>query len=61
MVQNVLRNKLNAFGCHECFFTVNVPNVLVNHLPVHFHRLDIIDAEGQYVFIVNGVNDGVGV
>lgn len=42
-------------------FPVNVPNLLVVHVRLCVHRLDVIHTERQHILVVDGINDSVGV
>ena len=41
-------------------FPVDIPHLFIIDLGLFLHRLDIIDAERQHVFIVDGIDDGIG-
>ena len=60
VIQNVLRYEGDALWGHKCLFTIDIPHLLVFHAFVGVHRLDIVYPEGQHVFIVDGVHDGIG-
>ena len=61
VVEDVLCYQRNTLGCHERLFPVNVPNLLVVHVWLCIHRLDVIYTEWQHILVVDGINDGVGV
>ena len=61
VVEDVLCHQRNTLGCHERLFPVNVPNLLVVHVWLCIHRLDVIHTEWQHILVVDGINDGVGV
>ena len=61
VVEDVLGHQRNTLGRHERLFAVNVPNLLVVHVRLCIHRLDVIHTEWQHILVVDGINDGVGV
>ena len=61
MLKNIFRDKIYSCRGFKCFFAVNVPNFFVVNVVIKIHCLDIIDAEGQNIFIVDGVDDCVSV
>ena len=61
VVKDVLGHQRNTLGSHECLFPVNVPNLLVIHIWLCIHRLDVIYTEWQHILVVDGIHDGVGV
>ena len=60
VVEDVLGHQRNTLGSHECLFPVNVPNLLVIHVWLCIHRLDVIYTEWQHILVVDGIHDGVG-
>ena len=61
MVEDVLGHQRNTLGSHECLFPVDIPNLLVVHVWLCIHRLDVIHTERQHILVVDGIHDGVGV
>ena len=61
VVENIPRNLFNAFWRHKGLFAVDIMYLIVVDVRLLVHRLDIIDAEGQHVFVVDRVHDRVGV
>ena len=61
MRQNVIRDQSNAFRGKKRFFPVDVPNLFVVNIRLGVHRFDVVHPEGQYIFVVNGVHNGIGV
>ena len=61
VVEDVLCHQRNTLGSHKCLFPVNVPNLLVIHIWLCIHRLDVIYTEWQHILVVDGIHDGVGV
>ena len=60
VVEDVLCHQRNTLGCHERLFPVNVPNLLVIHIWLCIHRLDVIHTEWQHILVVDSIHDGVG-
>ena len=60
MVENIRSHKPDPFGRHIRTLAVDIENVLVRDLFVLIHRLDVIDAERKHVFVVDRVDDGIG-
>ena len=60
VVKDVPGHQRNTLGCHERLFPVNVPNLLVVHVWLCIHRLDVIHTEWQHILVVDGIHDGVG-
>ena len=58
--QNVLCDQPDAFRGKKRLFPVDVPNLFVVNIRLGVHRFDVVHPEGQYVFVVNGVHNGVG-
>ena len=61
VVEDVLCHQRNTLGCHERLFPVNVPNLLVVHVWLCIHRLDVIHTEWQHIFVVDSIHNGVSV
>ena len=61
VVKDVLGHQRNALGCHERLFPVDIPNLLVIHVRLCVHRLDVVHTERQHILVVDGIHDGVGV
>ena len=61
MVKDVLGHQRNTLGRHERLFAVNVPNLLIVHVWLCVHRLDVVHTERQHILVVDGIHDGVGV
>ena len=61
MRQNVIRDQSDAFRGKKRLFPVDVPNLFVVNIRLGVHRFDVVHPEGQYIFVVNGVHDGVSV
>ena len=59
--QYVLRNQADPFRGQERLFPIDIPNFLVVNIRLGIHRLDVVHPEGQYIFVVNGVHNGIGV
>ena len=59
--QNIFRHQLNPLGCHKRFLAVNIPDFLVIDIRIGVHCFDIVHPERQNVFIIDRVNNGVGV
>ena len=59
--QNVLCDQSDAFRGKKRLFPVDVPNLFVVNIRLGIHCLDVVHPEGQHVFVVNGIHDGVGV
>ena len=51
---------MNAFRRVKRLFPVDVGNLLVVNIGFFIHRFDIINTEGQDVFVVDGVDNGIG-
>ena len=60
MIQNVLRDQGNPLRRLKGFPPVNVPDLLIVDIAVHVHGLDIVHAEGQNIFVIDGIDNGVG-
>ncbi len=60
MLQDVFGHQGNALRGHERLFLGDAPHLLIVDILVHVHRFDVVHPEGQHVFIVDGVHDGVG-
>ena len=60
MIQNVLRDQGNPLRRLKGFPPVNVPDLLIVDIAVHVHGLDIVHAEGQDIFVIDGIDNGVG-
>lgn len=61
MRQNVIRDQSDAFRGKKRLFPVDVPYFLVVNIRLGVHRFDVVHPEGQHVFVVDGIHDGVGV
>ena len=61
MLKDVPRHFFNARRRHKRLFAVDVVNFFVVDIRLLVHRLDIIHAEGQDVFVVDRVHDRIGV
>ena len=61
MRQNVIRDQSNTFRGKKRLFPVDVPNFLVVNIRLGIHCLDVVHPKGQYIFVVNGVHNGIGV
>ena len=61
MRQNVIRDQSDAFRGKKRLFPVDVPNFLVVNIRLGIHCLDVVHPEGQHVFVIDGIHDGVGV
>ena len=61
VVKDVLGHQRNTLGRHERLFAVNVPNLLIVHVWLCVHRLDVVHTERQHILVVDGIHDGVGV
>ncbi|MNN54834.1 hypothetical protein D3C81_1696720 [compost metagenome] len=60
MFKNVLRYLINTFRCHQRTFGIDGFNLTVRQVIALFHGANIINTEGQDIFIVNRINDSVG-
>ena len=61
MLKNVLGYHLNAFGSHEGFLAINIPDSFIVDIRVCIHGFDIIHTERQYIFVIDGIHNGIGV
>ena len=61
MRQNVIRDQSDAFRGKKRLFPVDVPNFLVVNIRLGIHCLDVVHPEGQHVFVVDGIHNGIGV
>ena len=61
MRQYVLRNQADPFRGQERLFPIDIPNFLVVNIRLGIHRLDVVHPERQYVFIIDGIHNGIGV
>ena len=61
MRQNVIRDQSDAFWGKKRLFPVDVPNLFVVNIRLGIHCLDVVHPEGQHVFVVDGVHNGIGV
>ena len=61
VIEDILRDLRDALRRHISAFTVDIPNLFVRHVVILVHRLDVIHAERQNVFVVDCVYDGIGV
>ena len=61
MGQNVLCDQPDALRSQKCLFPVDVPDFLVVNIRLGIHCLDVVYPEGQHIFIVDSIYDGVGV
>ena len=61
IIKDILGHKADARRRHHHLFPINAPHHFVRNILFHFHGFDKIHPEGQHVFIVNGVHDGIGV
>ena len=60
VVEDILRHQLDALRRHKGLFTVDIMHLFVVDIRLRLHRLDIINAEGQDILIVDRVNDRIG-
>lgn len=60
MVEYVLRHELDAFRSHERLLAVDIPNLFIVDIRLGLHSADIVHSERQHVFIIDGVDDRVG-
>ena len=60
MIQNILGDQRDSLWSHKCFFSVDIPYLLIVNIPVDIHGLDVIHSEWKYVLIIDSINDGVG-
>ena len=61
VVEDILHHLFDTLGRKIRPFPVDIPHLFIIDLGLFLHRLDIIDAERQHVFIVDGIDDGIGV
>ena len=61
VVEDIGGHIADALRRHEGLFTVDIVYLFVVDVRFLVHRLDIIDAEGQHVLVVDRVHDRVGV
>ena len=61
MRQYVLRNQADPFRGQKRLFPIDIPNFLVVNIRLGIHRFDVVHPERQYVFIIDGIHNGIGV
>ena len=61
MLQYVAHVVRNAMLIHQRLLRFDAPHLLLTHIILHLHRLDVIHLELQHILVPDGIDDGVGV
>ena len=61
MLQNVAGNIGDILRRHERLVGVDAPHLVFPDTLFFLHRLDVVDAEGQHILVIDGVDDGIAV
>ena len=60
MLQNILGHQSNALRRQHGLFAVDVPYHFIGDFLFRVHGLDVIHPKGQYILVVNGIHNGIG-
>ena len=59
MLKDILCYKADSLWSHHCLFTIDIPYHLVINIFFYIHCLDVIYTEWKYIFIIDGIYDGI--
>lgn len=61
VLQDVPDYGADAFRGGKRLFDVDGPDFAILHALRHLHCVDVVDAEGQHIAVIDGIDDGIGV
>ena len=60
MVKNVVGYKGDALWSLESFLPVDIPDLLIINVRIGVHSFNVVYTEREYVLIIDGIDDGIG-
>ena len=61
MLQNIFGDIGDVLRRHKCLVGIDAPHLVFPDALFLLHRLDVVDAAGQHILVIDGVDDGVAV